>query len=155
MIYASVNEICTLLEKAAVGRGFDLGTGQWLSQATLIALKKGQPGLDWALAALGDDPAPIHLNKGPNGYTCTSRSVLAAGPALTDLHRAGLNPAHTHLNQSALLDTLLEGDIGASTAPFCVDEKIWEALLLLAAKTTVPASEKSRMGAGSIASDTD
>ncbi len=150
-IYASVNELSTTIEKAAVGRGFDRATGQWLAAATLACLPH-HPALAWALAALAADPAPVQLTSSAQGWRCLNGAILVAGPVLRDLQAAGeaLDAARfDHFDVPQLWQHSPTAPDSPSLGPFDVPADQWQALTDLAAKTYVPATEASRQrGAG-------
>jgi len=68
MIQVSENQVASLMEKAAVGAGYDQGTGQWLAVVVTMALKAGRPGLSYARQALAAAPEPAEVEETPEGW---------------------------------------------------------------------------------------
>lgn len=158
-LHVSKNELTTSLEKAAVGQGYDQGTGQWLGFVVVQAVENGHPALTWALTALHAEPERPKLQRRASGWVALNRAVLVAGPLLTDLHRAGEpldGQGFDRLDVPALWTHLLNASFVRKPGPLCIDAAQWQILQTLAAKTYVPTSDESRArGAGSTVSDTD
>jgi len=152
VIEVSKNELGAVLEKAAVGQGYDQGTGQWLSAIVIQALQIDLPALDWALEALEAIPEPPALTQTGKGWQCQNRAVMVAGPLLTDLIMAGEaldGQGFVALDVPILWTHLLEGGFAPLPGPFAVSEAQWQRLSAFAAKTYVPATAESReRGAG-------
>ena len=158
MLQVSKNELGAALEKAALGQGFDRGTGLWLAGVVVQALNNGYPALTWAVQALKAAPEPPKTEERPEGWICLNTSVLVAGPVLTDLLMAGEKldgQGFVKLDVPELWTHLLDGGFESTPGPLRIDEDDWNALQTYAAKTYVPATEQSRQGAGSNSSDRD
>ena len=169
VMQVSKNELTTALQKAAVGQGFDQGTGQWLAAAVVRARATGHPGLTWGLGALAAKPEPARVDQRADGWVCRNHAVLIAGPILTDLLKAGQSLATEDVAKSTAEDVTepLAGPGFASLdvpdlwthwrdshpipapGPLEITRDQWNALQTIAAKTYVPATAESRQrGAG-------
>jgi len=159
MMEVSKNELSAALEKAALGQGFDRGTGLWLAAVVVQAMNNGYAALPWALGALEASPEKAKLAKGAEGWRCLNQSVLVAGPLLTDLLMSGEKldgQGFESLDVPELWTHLLAGGFKSTPGPLRVEEQDWDQLQSHAAKTYVPASAESRArGAGAETSDTD
>lgn len=159
MVYfleVSENQVATLVEKAAVGAGYDQGTGQWLAVVVTMALKADKPGLNYARRALSTAPEPAGIEETPGGWRCTSEVSLVAGPILTDLIMANLPIAPPKLDVPETWQTLMAGPQDKTQAPFQVGANDWAFCEALANKTYVPATEENRLsGAGAGLNDVD
>ena len=158
MIDVSKNELSNALQKASVGQGYCRGTGQWLASIVLQALQREHPALDWALKALKAQPEPPQIVRRSDGWLCLNRSVLIAGPLLTDLYKAGEDisyPGYEALDVPHLWTHRHDENLVSHPGPLTVDKTQWYVLQKLAAQTYVPTSEKSRQGAGPHTSDCD
>lgn len=152
MIQVSKNELGATLEKAAIGQGYDQGTGQWLSSVVLQAVQVDLPAAEWAIEALRHKPEPPALKNTSLGWQCHNYSVLVAGPLLTDLVMSGepLNgEGFVKLDVPDLWRHLLTTKFKQKCGAVDIQPATWKELNTLAAKTYVPATDESRArGAG-------
>ena len=154
MIQVSENQVASLMEKAAVGAGYDQGTGQWLAVVVTMALKAGRPGLSYARRALAAAPEPAQVQETAEGWRCSSKVSLVAGPILTDFIMASLPIAPPELDVPETWQTLMEGPQLNTQAPFHVEAEDWAFCEALAHKTYVPATDENRLsGAGAGVND--
>lgn len=81
----SLNEVASLIYRAALGPGWTAGLAREAAQAATWLHQRGEDGLNAALSALQDPPRPPIAAQTPGGWHFAPQPVIALGPSPFEL----------------------------------------------------------------------
>lgn len=160
----TVNEIESTCTRAALGVGLPQGLAEDAGRIAVKLVCRHDDGLEIMLRALrsvDDHPVegPAFIRK-DDGWVASRPSLpaLVAAPAAMELCLAepGVSVGLGAIDEPAILAACGDDEPQPPDEPIAADEATWSAIIRLAARTYVPATETSRVtGAGAGLTDND